>query len=514
MKILIHRHAGQLIDILSIGGDSIPVGSLNCISAFWYLAKEYPEELILWCEERIYKDLNLEEINKIFHHDLIMASYAVYSEYLPRAVGYIDHMPYVNVNRNVSYGTWFMSTDVGGIKGNTLLKFKHFFSKESDFGFLLNSIAKIGLENGLFCYSVPSLIVNREIPLVKKINADNSDLFRFVYSHYTTIWTTILFFCFISKEKNIPIKSYISAFFNSKKFKKEIDLRDLPIKSTQLSQLSNNIDVILPTIGRTEQVKQVLNDLRNQSLTPYQVILIEQKPGEDHTSDLQGLVKEKWPFQLVHIFTQRTGVCYARNLGLEKVISDWVFLCDDDNRIASSVLSDALSEIRRLGVNMINTAYRQPDENIIFKKIKQWGTFGAGNSIVKSEFLENVRFSNTFEHGYGEDKDFGMQLRNRGCDIIYDPFLEITHLKAPMGGFRIKKVFKWEAESPQPKPSPTVMALILKYYTLEQRYGYKLSMFLKFYRKQTIKNPIAYFKIMNKSWDKSLYWGKYLLDQS
>jgi len=203
LKILIHGHAGQLIDILSIGGDSIPVGNLNCVSALWYLADEFPEELIIWCEEEIYKNFNLEEIDKIFHHDLIMASYAVYSEYLPSAIGYVDQMPFVNVNRNVLYGTWRMSTDVGGIKGKSLLKFKHFFYKESDLGYLLNSIAKLGLENGLFCYSAPSLIVDREIPLIKEVKADNSELFRFVYSHYTTIWTTILFFCIMRKEKYI-----------------------------------------------------------------------------------------------------------------------------------------------------------------------------------------------------------------------------------------------------------------------------------------------------------------------
>jgi GT2 family glycosyltransferase len=44
------------------------------------------------------------------------------------------------------------------------------------------------------------------------------------------------------------------------------------------------------------------------------------------------------------------------------------------------------------------------------------------------------------EFGYGEDTDFGMQLRNKGFDVIYFPDLKITHLKAPMGvGLKIKK---------------------------------------------------------------------------
>ena len=37
-----------------------------------------------------------------------------------------------------------------------------------------------------------------------------------------------------------------------------------------------------------------------------------------------------------------------------------------------------------------------------------------------------------YEFGFGEDIDFGMQLRNNGIDIIYLPYPEIIHIKAPM----------------------------------------------------------------------------------
>lgn len=514
MKILIHNCSENLIEIHSNNDKSISVNNLNYISALWEIAERFPEELIIWCDERIFDKLNIDGIEKEFHHDLLMVSYSCYSEYLPPAIGYIDQMPFVHVNYNVRFGTWRMSTDVGGIKGKTLTKFKDLFEKETNLGFLLNSIAKIGLENGLFCYSSPNLVLNPEVAKKREIKGDISNLFRFVYSHYSTIWTSILFWCFIRKEKKVPVISFFSAYFHNKFFRKVIELRDITIESTIREDTTDRIDVIIPTIGRKEELKQVMYDLRMQTLTPYQVLIIEQKPEQDSTSDLNDLIREDWPFKVIHIFTNRIGVCNARNLGLEKVVSDWVFLCDDDNRIPVDVLRKSLAEIRRLGVNMINTAYRQPDESIIFRKIKQWGTFGAGNSIVKREFITGLSFSKTFEHGYGEDKDFGMQLRNNGCDIIYNPFIEIIHLKAPIGGFRVKKSFEWESALPKPKPSPTVMAYILKYFTVEQVYGYKVSMFLKYYSNQKTKNPLVYLSLMNKSWKNSVYWATQLLDNT
>lgn len=111
------------------------------------------------------------------------------------------------------------------------------------------------------------------------------------------------------------------------------------------------------------------------------------------------------------------------------------------------------------------------------------------------------------EYGYGEDTDFGMQLRNSGIDILYYPFSTMLHLKAPVGGFRVKPTFLWSKDVIQPKPSPTLMLFNLKYKTNEQLNGYKLLLFLKYYKVQHIKNPIRYFFNFKKQWEKSLYWA-------
>lgn len=514
MKVLIHNNARKIVKVQSHDGQTIPYQNENCTSTLWNLAERFPEELIVWCEERVLDNVKWESFNLIFHHDLIMASYSYYSQYVSSKIGYVDQMPFAEVNNDVLYGTWRMSTDVGGIKGKVLLEFKDLYPQEYNLGFLLNSIAKIGLENGLFCYSAPNLVELSDRPKALQTLSKDQDLFKFVYAHYTTVWISVLFWCLIRRERKIPFLSYMKAFFSTKRFKKVVKLNQYSINSTLADESSNHVDVIIPTLGRKEEVKNVLFDLRDQTLVPYQVILIEQNPDENSISELDFIEGENWPFKLNHIFTHKIGVCNARNLGLKKTVSDWVFLCDDDNRLSSEVLKKSLAEIRRLGVNMISTAYRQPKEPLIFKRIKQWGTFGAGNSIIRKNLLKGIYFSPAYEHGYGEDKDFGMQLRKNGCDIIYNPFIEIIHLKAPSGGFRAKQDNLWDSDNIEPKPSPTVMALILNHYSSEQAYGYKISLILKFFPKQKIKNPFIYIHTMNKRWKRSLYWGAQLLNKT
>src|SRR5690606_5033859 len=144
---------------------------------------------------------------------------------------------------------------------------------------------------------------------------------------------------------------------------------------------------------------------------------------------------------------------------------------------------------------------------------KQWGTFGSGNAIVRSKYLQDIEFDMAYEHGFGEDKDFGMQLRNKGVDIIFHPGLEIFHLKAPMGGFRASTKLPWNEESIEPKPSPSLMVYAKKYYTLEQLRGYKLVLFIKYYKDQPVKNPFKYIKLMRQRWLKSEEWANKLILQ-
>ena len=119
-----------------------------------------------------------------------------------------------------------------------------------------------------------------------------------------------------------------------------------------------------------------------------------------------------------------------------------------------------------------------------------------------------------YEYGFGEDADFGKQLRNQGYDVLFLPEPEILHLKAPVGGFRTKTVLQWQNESVQPKVSRTVTSYLILHNSQEQLCGYKTILFFKYYKYQKIKNPIRYFRIFRKQWDQSVFWANELKKKS
>lgn len=493
--------------------EEIPVLSENINSEFIRLAKIFPEELVFWVADKYADKVNIANLEGIFHHDLIMCSFPVENQYLSEKIGYIDQWPFVKPDYTVSYPTWRMSPDMGGIKGKTFLIFESLIKKNYDFGYTITSIAKLGQQNGLLSYSEPRLLLG--IEQSKSLNHLSGDrkLFKFVYQHYKWPWIFILFYCLLKFEKKIPLASILLGFFSTKRFKRNFELDNIDINSNRFLERSNSsIDVIIPTLGRPTYLKQVLIDLREQTLVPSKVIVVEQNPDIDSNSELLEINEMEWPFELIHFFIHEAGACNARNLALKEVTADWVFFADDDIRVSPDVLSQSLKELVRMGVDCLNINCKQPNQETVFHKVKQWGSFGAGTSVLNSSFAVKTKFSHIYENGYGEDQDYGMQLRKQGCDIIYHPQIEILHLKAERGGFRERSLQAWDDE--QTKPSPTVLLYAWRYFSREQIHGYKAALFIKYYFKQNIKNPFRYVELMRERWRQSEKWAKKLNEKN
>lgn len=474
------------------------------------LAHSYPEELIVWCNKVFFDSLNHDELERIFHHHRIIASWSVERKgYIPPQIGYVEDSPFIKINYNVPYPTWNMSADVGGVYAKVLNAVVPEDFTHNNFDYFLVSFAKSLMPEGLLCYSDNRLLLQNTTEKVISKEASSFTYFKFIKEHYKFKWVFIAFFCKVVYEKKINLGALLLSFFYSDKRNKKNKISEITIKSTLPETFSKKIDVIIPTIGRKEFLLDVLTDLSHQTLLPIQVIIVEQNPDPYGVSDLDFLTNKDWPFIIVHHFIHQTGACNARNLAISETQSDWVFFADDDNRLRPETLEQALSILSDLGAKAITSSYLQKEETKRDLAVRQWLTFGAGNSFIQGDIARSIDFDLSYEHGYGEDMDYGMRLRNIGVDVIYHPF-DILHLKAPVGGFRKPIEKPWEVANEIPKPSPTIMLFRRKHTTERQLKGYKLLFFIRYYRKQNTKNPIAYFKKMQSYWNTSIHWSKKL----
>ncbi|MBF4465640.1 glycosyltransferase family 2 protein [Flavobacterium sp. LC2016-12] len=510
--IIIYHQNNKVVEV-EVDGKDIIFSKKNIVKTMFEIAISFPEKLLIWCQLDLKENLNLSKIPEIFHHHKIMASFNVFENaFLSEAIGYVEGTPFINVNKKVSYPTWQMSTSIGGIHTSVLLVLKDKARISDDFGYFLNSLAKVAMPAGLLCYSEPDLLINSSDKIRKQKNS-LFNLFRFVKQHFKSRWTFLLFFNLFLHERKLALFPFISSFFYCKRKVKEDVLDGIEVQSTKKVLEKGTVDVIIPTIGRKEYLHDVLKDLSKQSHLPKKVIIVEQNPSLESTSELDYITNQSWPFIIKHTFTHQAGACNARNLALAEVDSEWVFLNDDDNRFEADLIAKTLNNCLKFGSKVASNAYLKVHEIKKTNIVCQAPFFGSGNSFIASVLLEKVSFRMGFEFGYGEDSDFGMQLRNSGADVLYFPNPEITHLSAPIGGFRTKPVLAWKNDSIQPKPSPTVMLYNQLHLTKEQIRGYKTILFFKFYKVQTIKSPIKYLQNFKRQWEQSLYWANELKDK-
>ncbi len=486
----------------------------NVIDVFLNVAKHHKDEIIVWCHEELKKNLNKEVIRNYFHHNMLMISFSPSDDnFLDKRIGYVEDSPFILINKIVKYPTWQMSGLVGATHSLVINACSKYSNKQDSFDYFLVSIAKRAMSNGLLCYSEPQLLKDKiEFKIPKKNNL--IELFIFTRQHYRLRWIFLLFFNILIFEKRIEFLAFFIAFFYKKRKFDPSELNRISAISAKRIIEKGTLDVLIPTIGRKKYLFDVLNNLANQTYLPENVIIIEQNPLENSSTELEFIFNNSWPFKIKHHFTNKIGACNARNIGISLIESEFVFMADDDIVFENDLIEKTFEILKQIGNEVLLVSCHLKNQIVREKPIVQSDTFGAGHAFLKYSTLKEIKFNNSYEFGFGEDADFGMQLRNNGYDILSTSKISIVHLKAPLGGFRVIPKLIWQKEKIIPKPSPTFMLFKLNYSTKEQLRSYKTTLFIKNLKLIFLINPIRYIYIFNEKWNKSIYWANKLIENN
>lgn len=504
--IIIHHNREHVVKVENLSTkSSIPFDEKNIQKLLVHIAKSHKDDLLIWKYDDENIVPNIQFAKEICHHNLVIASFSLSGDYvIPKEYGYSEMVsPFLNINRSVTYPSWLMSSDIGVISAKALLEFSDLLHYNLNFDEFLCYLAKLGMKKGLFCYSAPDLVIGTN--KTPKRRTSYFKLFRFLKSTYSVKWLFVLLWNLFFYEKKLPLFSFLKSLFG-KKVVAAIDLSRIEVQSSK-KMPSFEYDVIIPTLKRAKYLKDVLLDFSKQEILPKNVIIVEQ--DEFAETELHYLKEESWDFNIIHKCIDQFGVCNARNVALNEIRSNWAFLADDDIRIKDDFITQVKKVVEQYGFDVVNLSCLQSFEESSFKEIIQWTTFGSGTTFLTSKSVKDIRFSMSHEFGYGEDEDFGLQVRHSGVDVTYAP-IKILHLKAPIGGFRNKIQTEWKLDKPLPSPSPTVMMNYVFYKTSHQVRGYKTLVLLNKIMKS---NPITFFKTVtnfNKHWKRSVYWANRL----
>jgi GT2 family glycosyltransferase len=207
-----------------------------------------------------------------------------------------------------------------------------------------------------------------------------------------------------------------------------------------------SFDLVVATVGRDDELRQLLKSLERQTHDRFRVLLVDQ--NED--GRLEPLLAEAHPIELVLLRSPR-GLSRARNVALAHVDSDLVAFPDDDCEYPEDLLErvarrfaerDDLAGLtgRSADPSGHSSPYWKPDAAALTAD-NLWNRAISYTIFLRRSLVEQVgRFDERLGLGAGtawssgEEIDYLVRAVKRGAQIEYDPELVVLHEQREQSG--------------------------------------------------------------------------------
>jgi GT2 family glycosyltransferase len=219
-------------------------------------------------------------------------------------------------------------------------------------------------------------------------------------------------------------------------------------------QQPTKVSVVICTLNREEPLIHVLELLKDQSIHPLEVLVIDQ--SSEHQSTTWNYLREnQGRIRLLTIPSPSTTA--ARNLARKEVQGDLVLFLDDDVLFYPTLIQYHLENYKDPSLGAVNgkVLYDGSKENdlpwaaLITRSGKYLRNFtsnqrcliptlyGCNMSIRRDVLLDVGEFDlNYWGNFLWEEVDYALQIRKHGYPILYDPRAAVFHVMAQKGGSR------------------------------------------------------------------------------
>ncbi len=232
-----------------------------------------------------------------------------------------------------------------------------------------------------------------------------------------------------------------------------------------------SITVVLPTLGRYELLRPVLEQLRKQTVPAEQVIVVDQNDPAQRDHDLY---REFSDLRLEVVFQEQRGQWLARNAAVERATGEWIAFIDDDSEVGADFLEQHLEGLHRYradlttGASLAVIGAPVPESYSYFRVADQWDS---GNGMCHRSLFERFGlFDQQFDRQRRGDAEFGLRVQLGGGLVIHDPHAVRVHLKAQEGGLRTFGSLDGfrHRDRTSPLPLPSMVYYTKRYHTPRQ----------------------------------------------
>jgi glycosyltransferase involved in cell wall biosynthesis len=305
------------------------------------------------------------------------------------------------------------------------------------------SLDGASLEYGYRC--ITQGVITRHIPaLVDNLTAKSdltlADEFRFIRAHFSRQWRWWALQRAVMTGYAPPL-SLLSAWRKSE----TVSTTHSPVyqhpESEALSAASKaRVSVLIPTLDRYAYLRALLPMLRQQTIPPLEIIIVDQTEAAQRDTRLEADFPDL-PIKLITL--DEAGQCVSRNAGLKEANGDYILFIDDDDEIQVDLIEQHLALLEKFRTPVSNgTAYETGTAEYpsSFTITRVSDVFPTNNTLIEKSVLHG---SGLFDLAYNRmaraDGDLGMRVYLSGALMMYSPDISLIHHHAPRGGLRAHK---------------------------------------------------------------------------
>jgi glycosyltransferase involved in cell wall biosynthesis len=327
---------------------------------------------------------------------------------------------------------------------------------------------------GVMTRHIPSLVVE-DGPSFSSLSCLEDEL-RFVYYRYGGFWSRLALLRALMVGYTSPGKA-LRAWRNVYRTKRPSKPSSFIHNKSRsgLDAESTRVSVLIPTLDRYPYLRTLLKQLRDQTITPLEIIVVDQTAKERRNSTL---ADEFDDLPLKMMYLDQAGQCSSRNAGLCAAEGDYILFIDDDDEVPSTLIEKHLENLQRFGADASSGVADEVGAGPLpetFTRIRTSDVFPTNNSLVRKDVLRRSGlFDLAYERGQRADGDLGMRLYLSGALMVLNPEISVLHHHAPSGGLRAHKARVVTYASSRRRLthrhllSPTEIYLAMRYFSARQ----------------------------------------------
>jgi len=192
------------------------------------------------------------------------------------------------------------------------------------------------------------------------------------------------------------------------------------------------VSVVITSLNRHAYLAQIVNDLDNQELPPWEILIVDQSP-------IAWVPPDSAPSVRVIRTPGKLGQWTGRNRALEEVRGEYIAFLDDDVRIEKNWLQEHINVLVDWSADISTGVYVAENELIPLNQqyphyASQWN---ANNSLMAKEVLSKLGLLPTeFDGTRWGDHYYGCLAYQTGFIMVSNPYAAAIDRRAPSGGLR------------------------------------------------------------------------------